>query len=53
METSYTVGELKSLIREASSQEFKAKLGPEVESKNKEINDKAYKDAESISKDHY
>lgn len=53
METSYTVGELKSLIREASSQEFKAKLGPEVESKNKEINDKAYKDAESISKEHY
>ncbi len=54
METTYTVGELKSLIREASSnQEFKPKLGPEVESKNKEINDKAYKDAEKISKEHY
>lgn len=53
MERSYTVSELKSLIREASSNEFKAKLGPEVESKNKEINDKAYKDAESISKEHY
>ena len=54
METTYTVGELKSLIREASSnQEFKPKLGPDVESKNKEINDKAYKDAEKISKEHY
>lgn len=53
METSYTVGELKSLIREASSNEFKPKFGPEVESKNKEINDKAYKDAKSISKEHY
>jgi hypothetical protein len=53
MERSYTVSELKSLIREASSNEFKAKLGPEVKSKNKEINDKAYKDAESISKEHY
>lgn len=53
METTYTVGELKSLIREASSNEFKPKLGPEVESKNKEINDKAYKDAEKISKEHY
>ena len=53
MERSYTVSELKSLIREASSNEFKAKLGPEVESKNKEINDKAYKDAESVSKEHY
>ena len=54
METTYTVGELKSLIREASSnQEFEPKLGPEVESKNKEINDKAYKDAEKISQEHY
>ena len=53
MERIYTVSELKSIIREASSNEFKAKLGPEVESKNKEINDKAYKDAESISKEHY
>jgi len=53
MERIYTVSELKSIIKEASSNEFKAKLGPEVESKNKEINDKAYKDAESISKEHY
>ncbi len=54
METTYTVGELKSLIKEASSnQEFKPVLGPSVESKNKEINDKAYKDAEKISKEHY
>lgn len=53
MERSYTVSELKSLIREASSNEFKAKLGPEVESKDKEINDKAYKDAEKISTEHY
>ena len=53
MQTSYTVGELKSLIKEASSSEFKPKLGPEVESKDKEINEKAYKDAESISKEHY
>ena len=35
-----TVGEMKKIIVE-SSNEFKAKLGPGVESKDKEINDKA------------
>ena len=54
MEKVYTVSELKSLIKEASSNnEFKPVLGPEVESKNKEINDKAYNDAKKISKEHY
>lgn len=54
METTYTVGELKSLIREASSNnEFEPKLGPGVEEGNKEVNGKAYKDAKDISKEHY
>jgi hypothetical protein len=54
MEKVYTVSELKSLIKEASSKnEFKPVLGPEVEVKNKEINDKAYNDAKKISKEHY
>ena len=52
MEKVYSVGDLRKMVQE-SSQEFKAKMGPEVEKKNKEINDKAYKDAEKVSKDHY
>lgn len=45
-----TVGEMKKIIVE-SSNEFKAKLGPGVESKDKEINDKAYSDAKKRAKD--
>ena len=51
MET-LNVGKLRQLVQE-SSNEFKAKLGNGVESGNKAINDKAYKDADNISKDHY
>lgn len=50
METIITVGEMKKIISE-SSNEFKAKLGPGVESKDKEINDKAYSDAKKRAKD--
>lgn len=51
MET-INVGKLRRLVQE-SSNEFKAKLGDGVESGNKSVNDKAYKDAENISKEHY
>ena len=47
----YKVGDLKKLISE-SSNEFKAKLGNGVESKNKEINGKAYSDAKKRAKDY-
>lgn len=50
MEKVITVKALKQLISE-SSNEFKAKLGPGVESKDKEINDKAYSDAKKRAKD--
>ena len=50
MEKVVTVKAIKKLISE-SSQEFKAKLGPNVESKDKEINDKAYSDAKKRAKD--
>lgn len=52
MEKMYTVGELRKLVTE-SSQEFKAKLGDNVESENKKNNDKAYKDAEKVETNHY
>lgn len=45
-----TVKAINKLISE-SSQEFKAKLGPDVERKDKEINDKAYSDAKKRAKD--
>ena len=45
-----TVGEMKKIIAE-SSNEFKAKLGTGVESKEKEINGKAYSDAKKSAKD--
>lgn len=52
METiSYKVGELKRIIKE-SSDEFKAKLGPNVESENKRNNDKSYKESEKRAKDY-
>ena len=50
MEVVYRKSELKNLIAE-SSNEFKAKLGDGVESKNKEINGKAYSDAKKRAKD--
>ena len=50
MEKIITVGDMKKIIAE-SSNEFKAKLGPGVESKDKEINDKAYSDAKKRAKD--
>lgn len=50
METIYKVSDLKKLIEE-SSNEFKAKLGPNVESEDKKNNGKAYKDAKKRAKD--
>ena len=50
MDKILTVKAINKLISE-SSQEFKAKLGPNVESKDKEINDKAYSDAKKRAKD--
>lgn len=50
MEQIITVGEMKKIIAE-SSNEFKAKLGPGVESKEKDINGKAYSDAKKRAKD--
>ena len=46
---SYNVGELRRVIKE-SSNEFKAKLGPNVESENKRNNGKSYKDSEERAK---
>ena len=52
METiSYKVGELKRIIKE-SSDEFKAKVGPNVESDNKRNNEKSYKESEKRAKDY-
>lgn len=52
METiSYKVGELKRIIKE-SSDEFKAKLGPNVESDNKRNNEESYKESEKKVKDY-
>ena len=47
----YKVSDLKALIAE-SSNEFKAKLGPGVESEDKANNGKAYKDTEKRAKDY-
>lgn len=47
----YKVSDIRSMIEE-SSNEFKAKLGPGVESGNKTNNGKAYKDAEKRAKDY-
>jgi hypothetical protein len=50
MEITYNVGDLKKLISE-SSNEFKARLGSNVESEDKKNNGKAYKDAKKRAKD--
>lgn len=47
----YTVSDLKKLVTE-SSNEFKAVLGPGVESENKKNNGKAYDDAKKRAKDY-
>lgn len=47
----YKVSDFKKLISE-SSNEFKAKLGPDVEKKDKEINGKAYSDAKKRAHDY-
>ena len=51
MEMTYNVSDLKRLIAE-SSNEFKAVLGPGVESENKSNNGKAYSDAKKRAKDY-
>lgn len=51
MEKTFKVGDLKRFIAE-SSNEFKPVLGPNVESDNKSINDKAYGDARKRAKDY-
>lgn len=51
MEVTYKVGDLRKIIEE-SSNEFKAKLGPNVESEDKKNNGKAYKDAKKRAKDY-
>ena len=50
MEQVISVKALKKLISE-SSNEFKAKLGPNVESEDKKNNGKAYSDAKKRAKD--
>lgn len=47
----YRVGDLKRIIQE-STQEFDAKLGPNVKSDNKKNNDKSYKDAQKAAHDY-
>ena len=49
MEQTISVKALKSLISEGSN-EFKAKVGPNVESEDKKNNGKAYSDAKKKSK---
>ena len=51
MEMTYKVSDLKRLISE-SSNEFKAVLGPNVESEDKKNNGKAYSDAKKRAKDY-
>ena len=51
MEKIFKVGDLKRLVTE-SSNEFKAVLGPNVESDNKKNNGKAYTDAKKRAKDY-
>lgn len=51
MEMTFKKGELMSIIAE-SSQEFKAKLGPGVESNDKKNNKEAYTNAEKRAKDY-
>lgn len=51
MEKTYKVSDIKRLISESSS-EFKAVLGPNVESEDKKNNGKAYSDAKKRAKDY-
>lgn len=51
MEMTYTVSDLRKLVSE-SSNEFKAVLGPNVESDNKKNNGRAYEDAKKRAKDY-
>lgn len=51
MEQIISVKELKNLVKE-SSNEFKAKMGPNVESEDKKNNGKAYKDAKKRAQDY-
>ena len=51
MEQIISVKALKNLISE-SSNEFKAKIGPNVESEDKKNNGKAYSDAKKRAKDY-
>ena len=51
-EISYTAGELRRIIRESSQNEFKPKLGPNVERDDKKNAQDAYKDAEKRAKDY-
>ncbi len=46
----YKLGDLRSIVKE-SSQEFKAKLGTNVEKDDKENNQKSYKESEKRAKD--
>lgn len=50
-EISYRVGDLRKMLKE-SSNEFKAVLGPNVESDNKRNNEKSYKESEKRAKDY-
>lgn len=47
----YKVGDLRQMVRE-SANEFKAKLGSNVESENKRNNEKSYKESEKRAKDY-
>lgn len=51
MDLTFKYGDLKKIIAE-SSNEFKAKIGPNVESDDKKNNDKAYKEAKQRAKDY-
>ena len=47
----YKVGDLRQMVRE-SANEFKAKIGSDVESENKRNNEKSYKESEKKVKDY-
>lgn len=51
-EITYSIGELRRIIRESSQNEFKPKLGPNVERDDKKNAQDAYKTAEKRAKDY-
>ena len=51
-EITYSVKELKRIIKESSQNEFKPKLGPNVERDDKKNSQEAYKEAEKRAKDY-